>query len=367
MELLDTTLREGEQCYGVFFPVPEKLRLAQLLDGAGMDFIEAGHPAAAPSIREAAAKIARLGLRARIIGHSRLDEREIRMVRDLGLSWVGLFGGVNPSSCRRYGATRDRIMERIARSITFAKEIGLAVRFTCEDASRTDVGDLADLYGRVRALGADRVSYADTVGIDTPERLERLSREMGGTVPFSALHFHFHNDRGMAYANAVTAVSLGARCIDASIMGLGERMGIVRLEDMVRLRKERGDGPDAETGHEEEPLAEAGALVRSSIDRERFPERRFAHKSGIHIHGVLNDPPQYEHIEPTEAGGRRLIVLSKLIGRAGLRALLARHGFREPEDGIEGLLSLVKSDERLELAHSEEIARYFAGCGVQEQ
>ena len=361
VELLDTTLREGEQCYGVFFSLETKIRLARLLDEIGVDFVEAGHPAVAPSIRHAASEITRLDLHAQVIAHARLNKDEILLVRDLGFRWVGLFSGINPLSLGRYGLTKRAALERISRSVRYAKEIGLSVRFTCEDGSRTDAADLADLYGRLRELGVDRMSYADTVGIDTPRRLERLSRRLGGTVPFESLHFHFHNDRGLALANAVKAIELGARCIDTSLLGLGERMGLVRLEDMVS-RPERGALSSEGKSRRDAALVSAEKLVESSIDPSRFCQRQFAHKSGIHIHGILNNPCQYEHAHPSLTGGRRLIVLSKLIGRSGLRMLLSQHGFYTDDAGLNKLLNRIKSEDRLELADSREIIRYFQAC-----
>lgn len=358
MELLDTTLREGEQCYGVFFSLETKIRLARMLDELGVDFIEVGHPAAAPSLREAAAAISGLDLRAPLLGHARLVEREIRMVRDLGLGWVGLFSGINEMSLRRYGMTRADVLSRIDRSINIAKKLGLSVRFTCEDASRTAPEDLATLYGRVRGQGADRVSYADTTGIDTPATLEVLSRKLGQAVPFETLHFHFHNDRGMALANARRAAQLGARCIDVSLLGVGERMGIPALEAMLALPAD-----DPRRG----VLQAAMDLAASSIDWTRFALRRFAHKSGIHVHGVHSDPRLYEQESPGAAGGRRIIVLSKLIGKTGLRLLLSRFGFTFDEAGIERVLSMIKAEDRLELAESAEIMRYVQACGLLQQ
>lgn len=358
LELLDTTLREGEQCYGVFFSVETKRRLAHLLDEIGVDFIEAGHPAAAPSIRQASKAIARLDLKAIRIAHARLDRDEIRLVRDLGFPWVGLFSGINAISLRRYGLSRRTAFERISRSVGYAKETGLLVRFTCEDASRTDPSDLAELYQRLQALGVDRMSYADTVGTDTPELLEKLCRNLGAAVPFESLHFHFHDDRGMARANAMKAIELGARCIDTSVLGLGERMGLVRLEDMAFRPERRACSPKSKS-RRETALISAEKLVGSSIDPGRFCMRRFAHKSGIHIHGILHDPRQYEHEDPSLAGCQRLIVLSKLIGRSGLRKLVSKYGFPADGPGLDRLLARIKSEDRLELADPGEIMRYF--------
>lgn len=363
LELLDTTLREGEQCYGVFFSLETKVSLALLLDELGVDFIEAGHPAAAPSLREAAAAIARLDLRARAIGHARMLSEEIRLVRAAGLTWVGLFSGINAFSRERYGCSRKRIFERIATAVCHAKDIGLSVKFTCEDASRTDLGELVELYERLRELGADRMSYADTVGTDTPAKLETFARRLGSSVGFPDLHFHFHDDRGLAFANAQKAAALGARCIDASIQGVGERMGLVPLEKALGLRPDGGSDLFARTS----ALRRASALVASSIDQRRFEQRRFAHKSGVHIHGVCRDPRSYEAGEPAADDEQRLIILSKLIGRAGLCALLARCGFQATESVVERLLMTVKHEDRMELAEKDEIERFFERCGVNRQ
>lgn len=359
MELLDTTLREGEQCYGVFFTIETKKRIARLLDALGVDFIEAGHPAAAPSIRKAVSELASLDLRPRLIGHARLDRREIRLVRDLGLQWVGLFAGINRTSLARYGLTGEAAHRRISDAIGYAKDLGLQVRFTCEDASRSDHQELAGLYSRLRETGVDRLSYADTVGADTPERIDELHQAIHRAVPFSGLHFHFHNDRGRALENALRAQELGAQCMDASIMGIGERAGLLSIEDaVVRLTHQREKRPPAE---KLALLDESTDLVAASINRRHFARRHFAHKSGIHIHGVLCDPACYEAGDPAATGEERTIVLSKLIGRAGLRRLLTRGGIEATEGVLDQILALVKSDEFLELSDAREISRYLEG------
>jgi 2-isopropylmalate synthase len=349
MEILDTTLREGEQCYGVFFPIETKKRLACLLDGMGVDFIEVGHPAAAPSIRQAVVEIAALPLNSRLLAHARLDRDEIRLVRELGLAWIGLFSGVNALSLKRYGLTRRAVYERITASVLYAKELGLSVRFTCEDASRTDRNELAELYGHLRELGADRMSYADTVGTDTPARIAGLRRSLAGVLPFEKLHFHFHNDLGRAFENAVAAIGLGAQCIDASILGIGERAGLVALEDLLDWSNRRSAGP----------LKLARDLIADSINRRHFEQRAFAHKSGLHIHGILQDPVNYEPVDPALSGHDRLIVLSKLMGRAGLRSVLSRFGIEDNDGNITRILDRIKADEFLELADAQEIGDYL--------
>ena len=353
LEILDTTLREGEQCFGVFFSIETKKRLALLLDEIGVDFIEVGHPAAAPSIRRAASEIARLDLRPRLVGHARLDRDEIRLVRDLGLPWVGLFSGISELSLKRYGMSKQAVYDRAGEAVRYAKELGLRVKFTCEDASRTDVYDVVAFYAYLHALGVDRLSYADTLGILTSRAVEQLHAGIEKRMPFSVLHFHFHNDFGRALDNAVAAAECGARCIDASILGIGERMGLAPLEKLLVLAKGGG------RGYRPEKLAKAIELVAGSINYDHFAQRHFAHKSGIHINGVLKDPVGYEPVDPASRGGRRLLVLSKLIGRSGLRLIALRCGFELDGEELDESLEQVKSDEFLETADDREIARYL--------
>jgi len=195
------------------------------------------------------------------------------------------------------------------------------------------------------------------VGTDTPERIEKLHQTIHEIIPFSQLHFHFHNDLGRSLENAVKAQELGAQCIDASIMGIGERAGLLSIEDaVVRLRQGQAEGP---TEEERALLEQAKDLVAASINMRHFSRRRFAHKSGIHIHGVLCDPAQYEAEDPERTGEQRKIVLSKLIGRAGLLRMLSWGGIEAADGILEQLLETVKNDEFLELADTREIVRYL--------
>jgi 2-isopropylmalate synthase len=262
-------------------------------------------------------------------------------------------------SLKRYGLTRRAVYERISASIQYAKELGLSVRFTCEDASRTDRNELAELYGHLQELGADRLSFADTVGTDTPARIAGLQKSLAGILPFEKLHFHFHNDLGHALANAVAAMGLGAQCIDASILGIGERAGLVALEDLLDLSNNGKERTDKIGRHYAEPLKLARKLIFDSIDHRHFEQRAFAHKSGIHIHGILQDPAYYEPMDPTLSESHRLIVLSKLMGRAGLRNILCRFGIEHDDGKFTRILHRIKSDEFLEMADAQEIGAYL--------
>ncbi len=366
-EILDTTLREGEQCFGIFFPIEIKKQITLLLSEIGVDFIEVGHPAAAPSIQEAVSEIVKLNLRSRLIAHARLDDDEIRLVKDLGLQWVGLFAGINGRSQRKYNLSRQAIFKKVSNAVSRAKTLGLSIKFTCEDASRTDISELMEFYSHLASLGVDRLSYADTLGILQPQDIERIRTLINEQVPFNLLHFHFHDDFGFADQNAVKTIECGARCVDASVSGIGERMGLVSLESILAFLNEKSEKENKVVKYNTAPVREAVNLVGSCINYDHFEERRFAHKSGIHINGIIKDSANYESISPELAGSERLLVLSKLIGKSGLRLLLSRCGFKYDDQSLRSMLEQVKAENMLELADPEEISRYFIEKGLKRK
>ncbi len=364
IEILDTTLREGEQCYGIFFPIEVKKQLALLLNEIGVDFIEVGHPAAAPSIKKAVSEIVKLNLQSRLIAHARLDNDEIRLVKDLGLKWVGLFSGINDRSQSKYNITKKAIFKKVEGAVSFAKALGLSIKFTCEDASRTKLSDLVDFYMHLLSLGIDRFSYADTLGILRPQDIVKIRNLINEQIPFKLLHFHFHDDFGFATRNAIKASECGARCIDTSVLGIGERMGLVDLESILAYLNRKSHKENKIIRYNAATIRKAISLVESCINYDHFEDRRFAHKSGIHINGIIKDSANYEPIAPELDGSERLLVLSKLIGKSGLRVILSRCGFEYDHRKLQSMLEQVKAEDMLELADIDEIRRYFIGKGL---
>lgn len=365
-EILDTTLREGEQCFGVFFPIEIKKQIALLLDRIGVDFIEVGHPAAAPSIRQAVSEIASLHLTAKLVGHARLDRDEIKLVKDLGLNWIGLFCGINNHARRKYGLSKNDILRKASESIQFAKALGLSVRFTCEDASRTEPEDVLLFFRFLASIGVDRVSYADTVGISTPAGLKRTCRLLKTELPLGMVHFHLHDDSGHALANTLVVMDEQAGCIDTSILGVGERVGIVRLEQALEILNRTGRIDNYAYDRKNGFITQTAMLVASCINGENYALRRRAHKSGVHINGVLKDTAMYETDDPKLTGDRRIIVLSKLIGRSGLQHMLRSYGYWADGPTTQCILKKIKNEEMLELFEKEKIEDYFTKQGAQK-
>ena len=194
VEILDTTLREGEQSRGVFFTLKQKIKIAEKLDEFGIDYIELGHPISSKSVFKAVSTIASMGLKAQTLAHARARRGDIDAVRDCGTKWIGIFSGINKYSLKyRLHSNRKKAVGDILDSIKYAKDAGLKVRFTCEDASRTDRNELNNLYSKTVDAGADRISIADTVGILTPARTTELVSDIRKHIN-ADIHVHFHND-----------------------------------------------------------------------------------------------------------------------------------------------------------------------------
>ena len=236
MEILDSTLREGEQRYGVFFSVQQKLELATHLANVA-DFVEIGSSLVAPSYAEAAEKIIQRVQSNQVIVHCRLSADCIRAACDLGAKWVGLFVAIREDiHGLRYRKSSESTLAIVDELLRLCRSLDLRVRLTCEDASRTPINELIDFYSAALAAGADRVGFADTTGILTPNQTYNylVSLQRAG-VPLSKVHGHFHNDRGLANDNAEVAVKLGIACVDGTVTGIGERIGIAETEYLASL------------------------------------------------------------------------------------------------------------------------------------
>lgn len=325
IEILDTTLREGEQSRGILFTTGQKIKIAEKLDGFGVDYIELGHPAASPSIRKAVTVISSLGLRAQTVAHARAKKEDIDVIRKSRTAWAGIFSGINTFSLNyRMHSDRKTVVTNIMNAIKYAKDCGLKVRFTCEDASRTGRKELVDLYAMAVASGADRICVADTVGILTPSKTMALLAYIKKYVT-ADMHVHFHNDFGLAVANALTAYEAGARALDVSINGIGERSGVAALAEVcMALKRLYAINNIWNLKLLPELSGMVSRFTKSPIEYSRPIVGRnvFSHKGGIHSASVVKNPETYEPFPPEILGADRTIVISRLIGRQGLEGVL---------------------------------------------
>ncbi|WP_433616699.1 LeuA family protein [Dactylosporangium sp. CA-139114] len=304
--IIDCTLREGSQSPGTRFDTDDSLRIAHALREAGIRNLEVGHPYAGRDERERCAAVAATGLFDSVMGHARANEGDIRSVADAGASWVGIFIGVNDYS-QRHRLRRDagEIIGMIGDAVAFARSLGLSVRYTVEDASRTAYPDLLKAYKVAIDAGANRICYADSVGICDPAGVREVVSLLHRDLPGIELEVHFHDDRGLATANALEAVSAGATHVSASVNGLGERCGItdtcILAANLLFLGSSCGVSGDALFG-----LSRTVANVASDDPGLRRPvvgRHSFTHTARLHRIAVDREPGSY-HWHPPEAFGR---------------------------------------------------------------
>lgn len=332
-KLIDTTLREGEQCEKADFRTEDKLEIARALDAFGVDYIEVTSPAASPQSQRDAVQLARLPLSARVITHSRCVVDDVKLAIETGVRGIGLlFPTSRILRDSSHGYSIQQIVDAIGPPIELARSADMEVRFSAEDAFRSDEGELLTVYRAAERLGVQRIGVTDTVGVATPRQVYALVRTVRHTVR-TDIGFHAHNDTGCAVANAHEAVSAGATHVDVSVLGIGERVGITPLGGFI-ARMVSLDPQGVARRYRLGQLREVERLVAKVIGVE-IPfnnivtgECAFSHKAGIHLKAMTNNPGSYE-IFPPEAFGlhRRLIIGSRLTGRAGV-------GYRAREMGL---------------------------------
>ena len=344
--IVDTTLRDGEQTAGVVFTPQEKEYIACLLDELGVDEIEAGIPVMGGAEKEAVRTIARLGLRARVLAWNRALPEDLRHSLDCEVTAVALSISVSDIHIeKKLRATRQWVLQTVARTTELAKNHGLYVSVSAEDASRADPEFLAEFARAARDAGADRLRYCDTVGVMHPVAMQRAVARLLEDVPGLPLEMHTHNDLGLATANALAGLMAGASFVDVTVGGLGERAGNAALEEVVMALKHL---LGYETAVNTRRLARVAEYVAAATGRP-VPAGKpvvgpgvFAHESGIHVDGVLKDPGTYEPFDPAEVGLVRRLVVGKHSGAAAIVDCLRRSGIEPDISLIPDLLARVR-------------------------
>ncbi len=344
VRILDSTLREGEQTPGVCFPPHVKLAVARLLDKVGVDIIEGGHPAVTVEIETALRDMAAAGLQATVGAHARSLDRDVDQALACGVGFLGVFYCVSDARLGHHTTDLVRAVDQVARVIARARREApdLLIRYTPEDTVRSAWGNVTAAAVAAVEAGADIISVADTTGWMMPggerslgDYVRRLrdALDRAGVQPL--LEVHCHNDRGLALANALEAVRAGVDIVDVSVMGLGERAGIVDLGTMLTVLT-------ADCGAEAWDLTrldELYALVSrfSGIPlAAHFPvtgANAFRHCAGVHSQAALVDPLHYQSLDPALLGRRPTLSLDHMSGMAALQHAL--DGIGQPLDDAE--------------------------------
>ena len=341
IEIFDTTLRDGEQVPGCKLNTEQKLVIAEKLDELGVDIIEAGFPISSPGDFYSVTEISKIVRNATVCGLTRAHKKDIETAAE-ALKFAKkprIHTGIGTSDNHikfKFNSTRESVLERAVEAVKYAKTFVEDVEFYAEDAGRTDNEFLAKVCEEVIKAGATVLNIPDTTGYCLPEqygaKMKYLRENVKG-IEKAVLSCHCHNDLGLATANSISGVINGARQIECTINGLGERAGNTALEEVVMVLKQHKD-LDLYTDINSRMLNEMSLLVSELMGMPVQPNKAivgsnaFAHSSGIHQDGVIKNRETYEIIDPAEVGvNESSIVLTARSGRSALAYRFKNIGF----------------------------------------
>src|ERR687890_1399624 len=337
IRIFDTTLRDGEQSPGVSITPEQKVQIAIKLDQLGVDAIEAGFPIVSQGEMQAIKTIKKSGLNAEICGLARALVHDIDSVITCDLGYVHTFIATSDIHMQyKLKMSPEQVVQKAVQAVDYAKSHGLQVEFSAEDATRSDVAFLTKVFKAVGEAGADRIDIPDTVGYATPEFVSQLVRLLKEniSVPIS---LHCHDDFGLAVANSIAGINAGATCAHVTINGLGERAGNASLEEFVMALQclfNKTHNIKTELLYETSKFVSSKMGIIVQPNKAIIGENAFGHESGIHTHGILNNPLTYEPINPEIVGRKRWLQAGKHAGAHGIRAMLEDFGIKPTDDQI---------------------------------
>jgi 2-isopropylmalate synthase len=370
--IFDTTLRDGEQSPGATMTLEEKLQIAEILDQMGVDIIEAGFPIASDGDFEAVSAVARQAANAVVCGLARANYADIdrcwEAVRHSKRPRIHTFIGTSPLHRAIPNLDQDQMAERIHDSVTHARNLCDNVQWSPMDATRTERDYLARVVEIAINAGATTINIPDTVGYTAPRESADLIRMLIERVPGAdevVFSTHCHNDLGMATANSLAAVEAGARQIECTINGLGERAGNTALEEVVMAMRVRNDIMPYATGVDTTKIMQASRLVATvsgfpvQFNKAVVGKNAFAHESGIHQDGMLKNAETFEIMRPEDVGlNATSLVMGKHSGRAALRAKLQELGYQVGDNQLKDIFVRFKelADRKKEVYDDDLIA-----------
>lgn len=344
--IYDTTLRDGEQTPGVTITTDEKITIAEKLDKLGVDVIELGFPAASLGEQKTFKEASKLGLNAQISGLARALTKDIDKAIDADADYIHTFIGTSPLH-RDYKLkmSKEEILDKAVTAVEYIKDHGIIAEFSCEDATRTELDYLLEVFGAVQDAKVDKINVPDTVGVTRPGKMNELITNLRQeiNVPISV---HCHNDFGLAVANTLAALNAGAQQAHVTINGLGERAGNASCEELVMAIESLYNiktGIKTELFYEISQLVERISGVTLQSNKAIVGSNAFAHESGIHADGVLKKSETYEPIKPETVGHRRRFILGKHVGKHVIHEKIKETNTQVTDDELNRIFERVKS------------------------
>ena len=356
--IFDTTMRDGEQSPGASMSVEEKIQISRVFDEMGIDIIEAGFPISSPGDFEAVSSISKIVKNSIPCGLSRALKKDIDACHE-SLQYASRFRihtfiSTSPVHMKhKLDMTKDQVLDAIKESVTYARKFTDDVEWSCEDGTRTDLDFMCKTIELAIKCGATTVNIPDTVGYSIPEEFAKTINHIKNKVPNidkAIISAHCHNDLGLAVANSLAAVQAGARQVECTVNGIGERAGNAALEELVMALKTREDYYEGlKCGIKTGEIVKSSRLVSrmSSFVVQRnkaiVGENAFAHSSGIHQDGIIKKRETYEIMDPEDVGwGQTELPLTKHSGRAAMAMRLKHLGFKLTDDEITNVFSRFK-------------------------
>ncbi len=344
-------MRDGEQTPGVSLTPEEKLEVALALDDLGVDVIEAGFPITSSGEANSVKDIARAvrdikgSVKSEVCALARSTQKDIDLAADLGVDTIHVFIATSPLH-RKYKLrmSKGEVLERAVKAVEYAKSRGVNVEFSAEDATRTELDFLIEIFKAAEEAGADRIDIPDTVGVMSPPAMRSLVsivvREL--RVPVSV---HCHNDFGLAVANSLAGIEAGAQQAHVTVNGIGERAGNASLEQFVTSLhflygiKMRIDFSKLRSVSE---LVERLTGIQFPPNSPIVGDNAFSHESGIHVHGILGHPSTYEPLSPEIVGMQRRIILGKHTGRHAVEKAVKQLGYDVSKEKLDLIVAKIK-------------------------
>ena len=346
--IFDTTMRDGEQSPGASMSLEEKIQIARVFDELGIDIVEAGFPIASPGDFEATSEVSKIlkkSIPAGLSRHSKKDiDRCYEALKHAPRFRIHTFISTSPLHMKhKLNKSPEDVYESIKEHVTYARKFTDDVEWSCEDGTRTDMDYMCKTVELAIKCGARTINIPDTVGYTVPSEFTKIIQTLTNKVPNidkAILSVHCHNDLGLAVANSLAGVSAGARQVECTINGIGERAGNASLEEIVMAIKTRNDLMPYETGINTTLLSKASKVVSNATFPVQFNKaivgkNAFAHEAGIHQDGMLKNRNTYEIMTPESVGVKKTsLVMGKHSGRHAFKDKLTELGYVDVTDDI---------------------------------
>ena len=372
IKIFDTTMRDGEQSPGASMNIEEKIKIAQALEFLGVDIIEAGFPAASKGDFNAVKEISSIIKKSQVCALSRASQNDIQSAADAlkNASQPRIHTFISTSELHmkhKLQLDPDQVYQKVIDSVSFARNLCDDVEWSCEDGTRTNLDFMCKTVEAAIKNGASTINIPDTVGYSVPEEFTHIITHLINSVPNIdkvTLSTHCHNDLGLAVANSLAGVKAGARQIECTINGLGERAGNAALEEVVMAIRTRNDLMPFETNIKTEQLSKTSKLVSTvtgfpvQFNKAIVGKNAFAHEAGIHQDGMLKNAKTYEIMTPESVGvSESNLVMGKHSGRHAFKQKVIELGYNVGDNAIEEAFENFKSlaDKKKNL-YDEDIA-----------